>query len=134
MNKIFKNTLILTAITVIAGSALGLVYEVTKAPIAQAQENAKQEACKKVFSTAVNVQIIMAVIIAVLIEIGGVWFLNYKMNIPGGRMVAANWLLQFSISLLLKRCELIAELKIIPPSIVVYNIMRISLMESTLKM
>lgn len=52
---------------------------------------------KKVFSTAVNVQIIMAVIIAVLIEIGGVWFLNYKMNIPDGRMVAANWVLQFSI-------------------------------------
>lgn len=52
---------------------------------------------KKVFSTAVNVQIIMAVIIAVLIEIGGVWFLNYKMNIPAGRMVAANWVLQFSI-------------------------------------
>lgn len=39
----------------------------------------------------------MAVIIAVLIEIGGVWFLNYKMNIPDGRMVAANWVLQFSI-------------------------------------
>ena len=52
---------------------------------------------KKVFSTAVNVQIFMAVIIAVLIEIGGVWFLNYKMNIPDGRMVAANWVLQFSI-------------------------------------
>ena len=52
---------------------------------------------KKVFSTAINVQIIMAVIIAVLIEIGGVWFLNYKMNIPDGRMVAANWVLQFSI-------------------------------------
>lgn len=52
---------------------------------------------KKVFSTAVNVQIIMAVFIAVLIEIGGVWFLNYKMNIPDGRMVAANWVLQFSI-------------------------------------
>ena len=52
---------------------------------------------KKVFSTAVNVQIFMAVIIAVLIEIAGVWFLNYKMNIPDGRMVAANWVLQFSI-------------------------------------
>ena len=52
---------------------------------------------KKVFSTAVNVQIIMAVVIAVLIEIGGVWFLNYKMNIPAERMVAANWVLQFSI-------------------------------------
>ena len=52
MNKIVKNTLILTAITVIAGSALGLVYEVTKAPIAQAQAEAKQEACQTVFPEA----------------------------------------------------------------------------------
>ena len=38
MNKIVKNTLILTVITLVAGLGLGLVYEVTKAPIAQAQE------------------------------------------------------------------------------------------------
>ncbi|XCP83492.1 RnfABCDGE type electron transport complex subunit G [Roseburia hominis] len=52
MNKIIKNTLILTAITVIAGLALGAVYEVTKAPIAKAQEAAKQEACQQVFPEA----------------------------------------------------------------------------------
>lgn len=52
---------------------------------------------KKVFSTSVNVQIIMAVGVAILIEIVGVWFLNYKMNIPEERMIAANWVLQFSI-------------------------------------
>ena len=33
MNKIVKNTLILTVITLVAGLGLGLVYEVTKAPI-----------------------------------------------------------------------------------------------------
>ena len=37
MNKIVKNTLILTLITVIAGFLLGVVYEVTKTPISQAQ-------------------------------------------------------------------------------------------------
>lgn len=52
MNKIVKNTLILTAITVVSGCLLGLVYDVTKAPIAQAQENAKQEAYKTVLSDA----------------------------------------------------------------------------------
>ncbi|PWJ52271.1 RnfABCDGE type electron transport complex subunit G [Faecalicatena contorta] len=46
MNKIIKNTLILTTITLVAGILLGLVYEVTKAPIAAAQEKAKQEAFK----------------------------------------------------------------------------------------
>ena len=38
MNKILKNTLILTAITLIAGLGLGLVHEITLNPIAQAQE------------------------------------------------------------------------------------------------
>lgn len=52
MNKIVKNTLILSAITIVAGCLLGLVYEITKAPIAQAQENAKQEAYKTVLVDA----------------------------------------------------------------------------------
>lgn len=52
MNKIVKNTLILTAITLIAGICLGLVYEVTKEPIAQAQENTKKEAWQQVFPEA----------------------------------------------------------------------------------
>ena len=52
MNKILKNTLILTAITLIAGVALGFVYEITKEPIANAQLNAKQEACRQVFPEA----------------------------------------------------------------------------------
>ena len=42
MNKIVKNTLILTAITVVSGLLLGVVYDITKEPIAQAQENTKQ--------------------------------------------------------------------------------------------
>ena len=50
MNKIVKNTLILTLITVIAGVLLGEVYEVTKTPIAQSQETAKKEAWQAVFS------------------------------------------------------------------------------------
>ena len=52
MNKIVKNTLILTMITLVAGLGLGLVYEVTKAPIAQAQETAKNSSkSRKSFSS-----------------------------------------------------------------------------------
>lgn len=54
MNKILKNTMILTAITIVAGCLLGLVYEVTKAPIATAQENAKQVAYSKVVEDAAS--------------------------------------------------------------------------------
>ena len=52
MNKIIKNTLILTAITVVSGLLLGIVYDVTKEPIAQAQENTKHEAYRAVLSDA----------------------------------------------------------------------------------
>lgn len=52
MNKIMKNTIIITAITLIAGIALGFVYEITKAPIAEAQEKAKQEAYETVLPEA----------------------------------------------------------------------------------
>ena len=52
MNKIVKNTLILTAITVVSRLLLGVVYDITKEPIAQAQENTKQEAYRAVLSDA----------------------------------------------------------------------------------
>ena len=48
-NPIIKNALILTIITLIAGLGLGFVYEITKNPIAQAQEKAKKEAWQAVF-------------------------------------------------------------------------------------
>lgn len=52
MKKIVKDALILTAITLIAGCLLGLVYEITKEPIAKAQEEALQKAYKTVFQEA----------------------------------------------------------------------------------
>lgn len=52
MSKIMKNTAILTAITLVAGSLLGLVYEVTKEPIAMAQEDTKQGAYGAVMEDA----------------------------------------------------------------------------------
>lgn len=52
MNKIIKNTLILTVITFVAGLLLGAAYEITKEPIAQSEENAKREAWQAVFPDA----------------------------------------------------------------------------------
>ena len=52
MNKIIKNTVLLTLITLIAGICLGAVYEITKEPIAQAQDAAKKEAWQQVFPDA----------------------------------------------------------------------------------
>lgn len=52
MNKIIKDALVLLIITLVAGAALGLVYEVTKDPIAIGAEKAKQEAYAAVFADA----------------------------------------------------------------------------------
>lgn len=47
-----KNTISLMLITVVAGLLLGLVYEITKTPIANEQQLAKEEAYKAVFENA----------------------------------------------------------------------------------
>ena len=52
MNKIVKNAIILTVITLVAGLGLGFVYEITKDPIAQAEDAAKTEAWQQVFPEA----------------------------------------------------------------------------------
>ena len=52
MKKIVKDAMIMTAITVVFGLLLGLVYEITKEPIAQAKYNAQQEAYRNVFTEA----------------------------------------------------------------------------------
>lgn len=56
MNKIMKNTIIITLITLVAGVLLGLVYEITLDPIKASKEKAKQEAYKEVFDKASEFQ------------------------------------------------------------------------------
>ena len=52
---------------------------------------------KKVFCTSVNLQIGISVIVIVLAETIGLWFLNNEIVIPEDRFIAANWCYQFSI-------------------------------------
>ncbi len=47
-----------------------------------------------IFSTSINIHIILAVIVVIAIETIGVWFLNNKMVIPAERLTAAHWVLQ----------------------------------------
>jgi len=51
---------------------------------------------KKIFSTILSIHFILAVILLVLLESVGLWFLNYKMNIDSSRQIAANWVFQCS--------------------------------------
>ena len=52
MNKIVKDAFVMTVITLISGCLLGFVYEITKEPIAKAQEEKQQKAYQTVFDTA----------------------------------------------------------------------------------
>lgn len=52
---------------------------------------------KDVFSTSINVQMGIAVLVLIVGSTIGIWFLNHKMNIPDGRLGAANWIMWSSI-------------------------------------
>lgn len=52
---------------------------------------------KKVFSTSLSIHILLALIIVVLAETVGVWFLNTQMTIPEDRLIAANWVFHASV-------------------------------------
>lgn len=56
-----------------------------------------EEGANKVYCTAVLIQFLLAIIIIVLTESIGLWYLHNKMVIPEGRMLAAEWIFQFSI-------------------------------------
>lgn len=50
-----------------------------------------------VFSTSVTIEFILAIIIAILCESFGIWYINNVMVIPPERLTAANWCFQLSV-------------------------------------
>lgn len=52
---------------------------------------------KRTFGLMILIYGCIAIIVLILAETIGLWFLNYKMIIPPDRLVAANWVFQFSI-------------------------------------
>lgn len=56
-----------------------------------------KEKLKKVFSTAVTVQIVLAIAILLVAETIGLWYVNNKMVVLPDRLLAANWVFQFSV-------------------------------------
>lgn len=89
---------------------------------------------KRVFCTSVGVMLLLSAVVLVLGATVGVWFLNCKMNIPEGRMEAANVVLACSV------CTFIFNLVSIPynASIVAHEKMSafayISLVEATARL
>lgn len=51
----------------------------------------------KIFCTSINIHATICLVVFVVAETLGLWFINAKLNIPEERMVAANWVYQASI-------------------------------------
>ena len=60
-------------------------------------ENGSKQNLRRLFSMCVNIHAIIAGIILVVGEIVGVIVINFYLNIPDGKMYAANWVYQFSL-------------------------------------
>ena len=56
-----------------------------------------KERVNHIFNVSLLAHSVIAVIVLVVMEIAGVWYLNTFMNIPTDRLDAANWVLQCSI-------------------------------------
>lgn len=59
-------------------------------------KNNPQESAKA-FSASLTIHFIICIILIIISESIGLWFLNTQLNIPENRMYAANWIYQFSI-------------------------------------
>ena len=56
-----------------------------------------KEQLKKVFSMSLLIMLCFGVVVLLLTETFGLWFLNHKMTITPGREQAAAWVFQFSV-------------------------------------
>lgn len=56
-----------------------------------------EKGLKKVFSTSIHIHLLVSILTIALAETIGLWFLNTKMNIPEARIIAANYIYQFSV-------------------------------------
>lgn len=55
------------------------------------------EHLKTVFSVTFQIYILIALLVIVVAETLGIWFVNAKLVIPAGRMTAANWIFQAAV-------------------------------------
>lgn len=50
-----------------------------------------------IFSSSINIFLLLSILVIIIGETVGVWFVNTQLNIPDGRMEAAKWVFQLSL-------------------------------------
>lgn len=56
-----------------------------------------EEGANKVYCTSLYIQAFLAVIVVVMVEAFGLWYLHNKMVIPEERIIASEWIFQFAV-------------------------------------
>ncbi len=77
-----------------------ITFELGRKGQEEQEEQKEQEVNQRlntIFSTSIIIQLIISAIIILLVETIGLWFLTSHMVIPVDRLVAAKWVLQFSL-------------------------------------
>lgn len=55
------------------------------------------EGGKRVFNAGIRIQFVLSLLLVVLIELVGIWYIEFKMVIPAERLVAARWVFQAAL-------------------------------------
>lgn len=56
-----------------------------------------EEGANRVYCNALLIQVALAILIVLIIEPLGIWYMHNKMDIPADRLFAAEWIFQFSV-------------------------------------
>ena len=84
---------VVSMFTVISGS---LSASITRFLTFELGKNDSQS-LRNTFSTSIIIQIALCAIVVIIAEPLGLWFMHNKMIIPAERMIAADWVFQFSL-------------------------------------
>ena len=55
---------------------------------------------RRIFSTGILIQLGLALLLVLLVETAGLWWVNHRLDIPAGRLDAARWVLHCSLGVL----------------------------------
>lgn len=87
---------IVAMFAIVSGSVTGAISRYISYSLGKGDE----ARLRRIFSTSIIIQIILGVLIILLGETFGLWFLREKMSIPEGRMGAADVVLQCSLAIM----------------------------------
>jgi O-antigen/teichoic acid export membrane protein len=88
---------VVAGVVALFGFLSGTLMGITQRFITVELGKGNQEKLQKIFSTSMILHLAVGVIVLILAETIGLWFLNNKLVIPAERMVAANWVYQFAV-------------------------------------